>query len=105
MAIRLPFGIKIPKLHLRRNSIDTLRTVHIAGAVIAALVSLWVLWLVGTTVVGALVLPRPIDASHINARQEKVNRKLLDAITQIDEVRKKEIDLSEVASPFTPPGP
>lgn len=98
LTLKTSVDIFIEKFNLR----EPRRLVHWGTVLVFLAVILWVGYALYTNVFLAIVSPTPINQSQISAKQEKVNRQLLDTVQQFDTARKQQTAPVPTANPFTP---
>lgn len=80
---------------------DSGALIHRAAFLLLLVYSFWLLWLLYHTLYRNIIDIPELDPSQVTAKQEQVNRKLLETVTAKDETKTKPADFEGLNDPFS----
>lgn len=80
---------------------DSGALIHRAAFLLLLAYSFWLLWLLYHTLYRNLIAIRELDPSQVTAKQEQVNRKLLETVTAKDDAKTEPADFEGLNDPFS----
>ena len=75
--------------------------IRFAAAALVFFYAAWLLWLLNHTLYPNVIVRRTPDPSQVTAKQEQVNRKLLESVTAHEATKRRPADFLGVNDPFS----
>lgn len=102
--MKFHFRLTFSKLHLgAQKPADVVRLTRIMTTILVLSLVVWAGWFLYRTVIVDIVATKSVDPSLISAKEEKINRKLLDTVLQRISDRTIEQGIDAMRDPFHVP--